>query len=171
MKIEKLDDDNFIVFLNKFYLKKNLFELKKNINIYFKDLFKVLNSFYNIEMIGYYNVRIFYDKIYGYILDIEKEGFDIDFCNYYDDHVDMRILINDPQIFLFKPYNNSLIDEKILKYCYLKKLDSDIYLVPKKTINQYQLGNLIENSIIIYGIRANEILNKCKTICTKEVFV
>lgn len=169
MKIEKLDDDNFIVFLNKLYLNKNLFELKKNLDIYFKNLFKTLNECYNIEIMGYYNIKIFRDKIYGYILNIEKE--DIDFYDYYDSHVDMRITINDDQKFIFKLNNQSVIDKEVLKYCHIRKLKDDVYLVPKRTINQYYLGYLVENSSIIYGVKADDIIKKSVDIKTNQIFV
>lgn len=169
MKIEKLNDDNFIVFLNKLYLNNNQFELKKDFEIYFKNLFKVLNKFYNIEIVGYYDIKIYCDKIYGYVLDIKKEK--IDFYDYYDDHIDMRITINNNQKFVFKINDNSVLDESTLKCSYLIQEKKNIYLIPKKTINQYSLGNIIENSVIIYGYLAEDIIKKGKDIKTKQVFV
>ena len=35
MKIEKLNDDNYIVFLNRFYIGNNNFELKKDFRLIF----------------------------------------------------------------------------------------------------------------------------------------
>lgn len=169
MKIEKLNEDNFIVFLNKLYLNNNEIELKKDFEIYFKKLFKVLNDFYNIEISGYYDIIIYCDKIYGYILDIKKEH--IDFYDYYDDHIDMKITINYNQKFVFKINDYSVLDEVTLNYCHVVKDKKTIYLMPKKTINQYALGNLIENSTIIYGDSAQIIVRKSKDVKTKQVFV
>lgn len=169
MKIEKLNDDNFIVFLNKLYLDSNQFELKKDFEINFKKLFSILNKFYNIEIIGYYDIKIYCDKIYGYVLNIKKE--ELDFYDYYDDHIDMKITINNNQKFIFRVNNSSVLDESVLKFCHLIKTDKQVYLIPKKTISQQKLGNVIENCTIIYGPIAEAIIKNSKAIKTKQVFV
>lgn len=169
MKIEKLNEDNFIVFLNKFYLKRNQFELKGNFQDCFKNLFKILNKFYDIELIGYYDIKIYCDKIYGYILDIKKEN--LEFYDYYDDHIDMKIEINNNQKFIYKLHNKSVLNESILYFCYISKVKDSIYLIPKKTINQYCLGNIIENSTVIYGTLADTIISKFEDVKTNQIFV
>lgn len=169
MKIEKLNDDSLIVFLNKFYIEKNNFSLKNNLENYFKKIFKILNDCYSIEIIGYYNIRIYRDKIYGYVLEMNKE--DLDFYNYYDTHIDMKITISNFDRFVFKLNSNSLLEKRLLNFCYLIKYDKDIYLIPKKTITQYYLGNLIENCKIIYGSKAREILENSERINSKYIFV
>ena len=169
MKIEKLNEDNFIVFLNKMYLKSNKLELKKDIENYFKCLFKKLNEFYNMEMSGYYDIKIYCDKIYGYVLDIKKE--EIDLYDYYDDHINMKIEIIDEQKFVFRIHDMSVLDKLILNYCHLLKLKDDLYLLPKKTINQYILGRIIENSSLIYGEISEKIISKAEELKIKQVFV
>lgn len=169
MKIEKLNEGNFIVFLNKLYLKNNKFELKQNLERYFKNLFKKLNQFYGIEVLGYYNIKIYCDKIYGYILDIKKE--DLDFYDYYDDHIDMRIEMSDSEKFIFKIMDHSVLKKDTLNYCHILKYKHNLYLVPKKTINQYILGKIIENCIFIYGKSSKQILLNAKEIKIKQVFV
>jgi len=169
MKIEKLNEDNFIVFLNKLYLKNNKFELKQDFERYFKNLFKILNQFYSIEVLGYYNIKIYCDKVYGYILDIKKE--ELDFYDYYDDHIDMRIEINDNEKFIFKVSDMSVLGREVLKYCHILKFKHNLYLVPKKTINQYVLGKIIENCTFIYGKSSKQILINAKEIKIKQVFV
>lgn len=169
MKIKKLSEDNFIVFLNKLYLNNNQFELKKDFEEYFKKLFKKLNDSYNIEISGYYDINIYSDKTYGYILDVKKEN--IDFYDYYNDHVDMKIVINDNQRFLFMINDMSVVTKETLKWCHILMLKRNIYLLPKKTINQYELGNLIENSSVIYGSEAENIIKVGKDLKTKQIFV
>lgn len=169
MKIEKLSEDNFIVFLSKLYLNNNQFELKKDFEEYFKKLFKKLNDSYNIEISGFYDINIYCDKTYGYILNVKNEN--IDFYDYYNDHVDMKIVINDNQRFLFRINDMSVITKKTLMCCHILKLKRNIYLLPKKTINQYELGNLIENSSVIYGSEAESIIKVGKDLKTKQIFV
>lgn len=169
MKLEKLNDDNLIVFLNKFYIDKYKFSLDKNLEECFKELFKVLSAYHGVEISGYYNISVYQDNIYGCILCIERE--DIDFYNYYDDHIDMKISIVKNNRFIFKVNDNSVIDKRLLKYIYLIIDNNDIYLMPKRTISQYDLGRIIENSKIIFGAKANDILDRCKYINTSKVFV
>lgn len=169
MKIEKLNDDNYIVFLNRLYIGNNNFELKKDFEEYFKNFFKILNSYYNIDVIGYYDIQIFCDNLYGYVLEIKREQ--MDFYDYYHDHIDMKIIINDKQKFIYKMKSNSTLNKEVLKFCYLRKLNNEIYLIPKKTITQIQLGNLLENSDIVYGDKALEIQNKTENVRTKQIFV
>ena len=76
MKLEKLNDGNLIVFLNKFNLNKSTLSIKDNLEEYFKNLFKILNNYYNIEIKGYYDISIYEDNIYGFIIDIKREDMD-----------------------------------------------------------------------------------------------
>lgn len=169
MKLEKLNDDNLIVFLNKFYVDKYKFSLIDDLEEYFRNMFKILGNYYNIDVKGYYDVTIYQDNIYGYILKINRE--DIDFYGYYDDHIDMKITILKNSKFIFKISDYSLIREDVLKYCYLGKYKGDLYLIPKKTINQYALGYIIENCKIIFGSDADEILSRYIQINTSKIFV
>lgn len=169
MKVEKLDDDKLIVFLNNIYLKKNNFILKNNIEKYFKDLFLKLNEFYDIKINGFYDIKIYQDKLFGIILELKKE--DIDFYGYYDDHIDMKIKIMNKEKFVFKLDKFNIIDSSIFRYCKLYILKNNLYIVPKKTISDILLGFLLENSTIIYGEEAYKIINRARLICSKKVFV
>lgn len=169
MKIERLSEDNFIVFLNNLYINNHKLQLNANFEECFKLLFKTLSNSYNIDISGYYDIKIYCDKLYGYILNIKRE--DLDFYDYYDEQIDMKISINEDQKFLFKLKDTSVLNKIILEYCYLFKDEKHVYILPKKTINQQLLGNIIENSEIIYGCAAQNILMRCKDIKTKQVFV
>ena len=169
MKLEKLSDDNLIVFLNSFCVDKYKFSIKDNLEDSFRNFLKRLNKYYNIETNGYYDIKIYQDNIYGFILDIKKE--DIDFYGYYDDHIDMKISILKDNKFVFEIDDYSLVDKDVLKDCHLLKQNKSLYFVPKQTINQYHLGYIVENCKIIYGTDANEILNRGEYINTNKVFV
>lgn len=169
MKLEKLSDDNLIVFLNRFYADKYQFSIENNLEDCFRNFFKILNNNYNIEINGYYDIKVYQDKIYGFILNIKRE--DVDFYSYYDDHIDMKISILKANKFVFKIDDYSLVNKDILKYCYLLKDNKNLFFIPKKTINQYYLGFIIENCKIIYGIEAKEILNRGENVNTSKIFV
>lgn len=169
MKIEKLDDDNLIVFLNNLYLKKNSFTLKNNLEKYFKSLFIKLNEFYDIEIKGFYNINIYQDKLFGIILEIKKE--DLDFYSYYDDHIDMKIRIMKKEKFVFVLDKFSMLNKNILDYCKIYKYNNSFYVIPKKTISDVNIGIILENSKILYGEDAYKIINKAKLINNKKLFV
>ena len=169
MKIEKLDDDNLIVFLNNLYLKKNSFTLKNNLEKYFKSLFIKLNEFYDIEIKGFYNINIYQDKLFGIILEIKKE--DLDFYSYYDDHIDMKIRIMKKEKFVFVLDKFSMLNKNILDYCKIYKYNNSFYVIPKKTISDVNICIILENSKILYGEDAYKIINKAKLINNKKLFV
>ncbi len=169
MKVEKLDDDKLIVFLNNIYLKKNNFTLKNNVEKYFKNLFLKLSEVYDIKIKGFYDITIYQDNLFGVILEINKE--DIDFYGYYDDHIDMKIKIMKKEKFVFKLDRFSMIDSSVLNYCKLYGFKKDLYIVPKKTISDLSLALLLENSKIIYGEEAYKIINHAHLIRSKKVFV
>ena len=83
----------------------------------------------------------------------------------------MKISILKNNKFIFKIDDYSLITKDTLSCGYLLKDSKSLYFVPKKNINQYCLGYVIENSKIVYGTKAREILNKGQYINTNKIFV
>ena len=168
MKLEKLNDDNLIVFLSKIYIDKHKISFNNDLEDNFKLIFKTLGSYYDIDMFGYYNITVYQDSIYGVVLCIKREN--IDFYNYYDDHIDMKISIIKNK-FVFKLNDNSIINEKVLKFTYLIIYNGGIYIIPKKTINDYDMGYILENSKLIFGAEATTVLDRCRYINTSKVFI
>lgn len=169
MKVEKLDDGKLIVFLNNLYLKKNSFSLKNNLEKYFKSLFIKLNEFYDIEIKGFYDINIYQDNLFGIILKLEKG--DLDFYDFYDDHIDMKIRIMKKEKFVFKLDKFSMLNKEILDYCRIYQYNNSFYVIPKRTLNDINIGFILENSKIIYGEDAYKIINKAKLINNKKLFV
>lgn len=169
MKIEKLSDDKLIVFLNNYYLKKHNISLKDNLEKCFKNLFLELNDFYDIEIKGFYNITIYQDSLFGIVLEIEKD--DLDFYGFYDDHIDMKIKIMKKEKFIFCLDKYALLDNSLLNFCKLYFYKNKFYVVPKKTISNINIGKLLENSEMLYGISALKILNKAHLINSKKLFV
>ena len=169
MKIEHIDENNIIVFLNKFKMKENATLSEQYLHDYFKKLFQKLKKDYQIDISGYYSITLYQDNVYGIIMDIRKEF--ADYFDYFDNQVDMKIDINKDYSFLYKLDRHSLLDSNIFPYLNLYTYKNEIYGRPKKTINQYLLGNLIENSIIVYGKDSMEIIKYGKKISSKYIFV
>ena len=162
MKIKIIDENNFIVFLNKYVYKDIDLTSKRDLEIKLKDLFQKLNNYYNVKVYGYYNVSIFIDNNYGFILEMEKE--DIDYMDYQDDQIDMRIVvINNTFLYLLDDILINNVDGAIYKY------KDKFYLKLNHDINNIEMGKLLENSNIIYN-KTNDII-KYGTLLKMDEFV
>ena len=73
MKIEKLSENRFQVYLNKFYIKEKELETDEDLEEYFKSFFLTLKNHYHISMEGFYIIQVYQDPFYGMVLQITKE--------------------------------------------------------------------------------------------------
>ena len=155
MKVSIEDENNFIVFLNN----KN-FNFKNNDDLeeQFKSIFNLIKSRYKLAVNGFYNIVVYKDDIYGMILVMEKE--DIEYFDYFDNQVEMRIVISPYNKFVYKVENNDLnfpsINCKICLYL------GNIYLIPNDNIKNIELSKILEYTTIIYGEEAEKILKFSK---------
>ena len=156
MKIEK-QDNNLIVFFNEKTAPKNInkIELEK----YFQKMFNKLNNIYNLDLKGNYEINIYKNK-YGVILEIKKE--EIEYFDYYDT-IDMHLNISKYNDILYKT-TNIIKDTNIYAY------KGEIYIEPIE-IEFNKLGQIIENSEIIYGEKAYNIKKRGKKLNTKDLKV
>ena len=156
MKIEK-QDNNLIVFFNEKTAPKNInkIELEK----YFQKMFNKLNNIYNLDLNGNYEINIYKNK-YGVILEIKKE--EIEYFDYYDT-IDMHLNISKYNDILYKT-TNIIKDTNIYAY------KGEIYIEPIE-IEFNKLGQIIENSEIIYGEKAYNIKKRGKKLNTKDLKV
>ena len=157
MKVSIENENNFIVFLNN-----NKFNLQDNdeLETRFKNIFNQIKLRYDIDVNGYYNIVVYKDDIYGMILSIEKE--DLDYLDYFDNQVEMRIVISPYDKFVYKLNNNDLnvpINNSDL-YNYL----GNLYIVPSSNINNVEFAMIMEYTTIIYGEEASKILKYSKKI-------
>lgn len=142
MKIEE-KDNNLIVFLNKKIAPKIDFSNKIDLERYFQKLFSKLNSIYELDLCGSYEINI-YNTDYGIILEIKSQ--DIEYYDYYSG-IDMKIAMSKYNDILYKINN---YNEELKQICEFYIYDGTIYASPKNDEFQ-KLGILIENSEIIYG--------------------
>lgn len=143
MKIEKYDN-KYIIYLNKDYKKINIKD-KINIENDFRELFLNLRKNYNIKLVGYYNIYIYENKYYGLVIEIENE--DLEYYDYFDDELDMKITILENQTFIYEILNDS--KEILSKYNIIKNKDK-LYVKLDSDISNIEMGILLENSKIIY---------------------
>lgn len=156
MKVSIIDDNNIIVFLNAFNIKNIDFNNKENIEKNFRELFLKLKYIYNLNIKGYYNINIYIDKVYGAILEIEHE--DIEYFDYYDNKIDMRVNVVSDAKFLYKIKDLFDLNEDILNNIVLYKFRNNLYVLLKENISFYKLGSLLEISDLVYGSKVDDIL-------------
>lgn len=157
MKIVNLDENCMTIFLNKFYLKELNFDVKQDLENYFKQLFLKLKRYYNIIISGYYNIDVYIDNNYGLVMNLTKE--DIEYYDYFDNQIDMRISIKNCR-FLY-----AIDDPLCLKWLN----NSDIYVYKDKfyldfndEISDAGMMCLLEFSEIIYDEQADVIRHSQK---------
>lgn len=144
MKIEKLSESRFQVYLNKFYIKEKELETDEDLEEYFKSFFLTLKNHYHISMEGFYIIQVYQDPFYGMVLQITKEDFD-----YFDlEVVDMRIRIKKVD-FLYRFHEEDGI-QKLSTFGDLYKDQDQIYLKITKPLDLYQLGMIEEFTTLIY---------------------
>lgn len=146
MSVKFIDDKEFDIYLKKSFIKDIDFNKKEELEIYFKRLFKILNNKYNIKVEGFYEITVYVDKFYGVILHLEKE--ELDYYDYFKNQVDMRIMTTDTE-FLY------LVDDiplNIINKIEIINNDDNIYIKIKKKLNDIEMMNLMENSIITYNV-------------------
>lgn len=161
MKILINDENNIIIFLNKIICYDLDLNDKDDLEDYFKKLFQNLKNNYNLNLNGYLILDIYIDKIYGYIIEIIKE--DLEYFDYFDNQVEMRIIINEDIEFLYKIDDILNLDKDLLKKVEIYKQKDNFYLSLRKNINNLELGQILEQSDIIYK-NTDDIFNYGKLI-------
>lgn len=155
MKVSIEDENNFIVFLNN---KKFNFEDKEKLEDYFKEIFNEIKKRYNFEVSGYYDIVVYNDKLYGMILTMKKEEFE--YYDYFDNQVEMKIVISPYNEFIYKLENNDLNIK--LNNCDIFLYKGNIYILPNKDIKNIEFGYILEYTTVIYGHEAEEIIKNVK---------
>ena len=116
MKIKFVNDNYFIVYLNKFYYTFD----KNTIESCLSKILKRIKKIYNIEVYSTFNIECFINDNYGVIMVIERE---YDAFNIYSKKADLNIKFYDNSLFLYE------IDDYFLKS---KIDDACIYIYKNK---------------------------------------
>lgn len=155
MHITFLDNDNFIIYLNKNLIKNVDFDNNVEIENYFKKLFLNLKKIYSININGYYDIKIYKDKMYGIVIEVENE--EIEYMDLFDNQVEMSIeVINDNFIYKIDDYFFLKDKKNISIFRYKNK----IYLNINGNIALNDYLKLIEFGSILYGEKAKDIVKK-----------
>ena len=144
MKIDVMDN-KIIIYLKKEIIGNMDFNNVEILEDYFRKLIIKLNNLYNINIEGFYIIKVFIDKIYGIVLEMEPE--DIDYCPI--NQIEMRIM-QEHETFLYEidsPFEIDNTDIFIKDFKYYLKINSNI--------KYKDYISILENSHIIYKNTAN----------------
>lgn len=159
MKIVNLDNNCMTIFLNKYYLNDINFDIKKDLESYFKNLFLKLKKYYDINICGYYNIDVYIDNKYGLIMKLTKE--EIEYYDYFDNQIDMRITLSNNK-FLYNVNDPFIFDDIINYNLYLYKGKYYIDLIGE--ISDSIMMKLIEFSDVVFDDEVDSIRKSSKII-------
>ena len=135
-------NDKVIIYVKKDNLHDIDFTNIEILESYFQELLKRLKDYYDIKIVGFYNIKVYIDDIYGIVLELENEN--IDYGDYYD-QVEMRIIPIYTN-FLYKV--NDILNIKDSNI-YLYK--NDIYLKLSKNILLKDYYLVMDQAKIVYN--------------------
>ena len=161
MKIITMDLDSIVLYLSDmdFSLEENIDELESK----FRDIFLKLRNLYNIDIEGYYKIDIYKDMYYGMIVEIKKE--ELDYFDYFDNQIEMRISIHEENSILYEFDDFFSIDYSLLSKMNFYMYRDKIYGEVKDEISKIEGAHLQEQCIsIIYGSITKYILQKKNNI-------
>lgn len=141
MRFEVLDD-KYLFFTNKIYS----FDEEKDISMFLKDMFLMINEVFSLELFGYFKVDIFIDVKIGVFVEISK----LDDYISYSKKIDTKVIINRNN-FYFKTNDLSLIYQ--YEPIYIK--DNYYYVSTKDVDNVLDLFDFCE---IEYNVNDLELI-------------
>lgn len=147
MKIEVSGKDDYVIFLNRSYLRNVNFSEKDDVIIFIKDFLLKLKSYLCLR--GFYKVKVFPQDKIGMFLELLKLD-DMDLSN----NLDLRIIVMQEEKFFFETDDYDLI-----KNCNNKRYyEGHFYCV----VDDYfdELLEKVEFGRFIYGKEVINLLNK-----------
>jgi hypothetical protein len=156
-----INDDNIVIFLGKNYLNNIDITDKVKIETSVLALINKIKTKYNLDFSGYYNADLYKDDNYGIIISIKKEQ--LEYLEYFNNQLELNVEVIE-DAFLYKVEDIFKINPQLLKKFIIYKIKDNIYLKAKDKISNIELGMILENSTIIYGREARNIIYKSKIV-------
>ena len=164
MKKIFVDEFNTILHLNKKEIQNFKLDDHESLEDYFKDLFLKLKQ-NDISIGGYYQIKIYQDNDYGLIVELEKE--DLDNYGYFEDQIDMRLVVMPNKKFMYLLNDQFLLNDEILNKLDIYLYKNQTIALMKESLNEIELGILLEHASILYKDDSNLILKNAKR-CLKN---
>lgn len=141
------EDNHILVYLPKCDINEKSFEDLSYIEEYFREIFLKIKQKYNIELSGFYFVNVYIDLINGIILEIEEEQ--LEFIEYYDDAIDMKIVIHQEE-FLYETSDVLNLPNDFKKNFNIYYYQNRWYLKLKNKMDDNVWYQILEYTKIIY---------------------
>lgn len=148
MKIHFFDKENMMIYLNKHYTKTIDLDSQDELEDYFKQLFLRLHQYYDISLHGYYNIILYCDRYYGMVIHLSKE--EIDYYNYFDKEIDMRIVIDKTNQFLYQIDDYFALPTELQKKITIYYYRDHFYVKVKRELTDIEFAILLEQAILHY---------------------
>ncbi len=142
MRLEMIDNDSYVVFVNNLYFKVEDFSDKQKLTEIIKELLTRLSDSYMLTFKGYYKVIIYNHELVGSYLKLEKlEDFLVDVTT-----VDIRVIayLNEKFFIEFDDYD--MISKSVEGYFY-----NDKYYVDIDHFNKDDILCFFDYGRIVYG--------------------
>lgn len=152
MRVEKISEDLYNIFINKLYFKDIDLTNKIELISIIKELLNKIETRYRLNLNGFYKIKVYPKKEIGVYLNVIK----ID-DNEFSSGADFRIVIYQNEKFFLETDNYEILDKNKMKMYYDNKFYIDIDDI--KDIN-----SIIDMGNIIYGKEAKTMLNESKKI-------
>lgn len=155
-------DDNFITM----FLTNISFDLSDDTEVLeerFRQIFVKLKEIYDLEIEGYYGIDVYIDPCFGIVVEMESE--DLEYFDYFDNQVEMRIVLHTDIPILYE-FDDVLDIPELL----LIKLDvffdnNKYYGQTKKKLENLEIGYLLEMSKnILYNHNNKNIIRSEKKL-------
>lgn len=150
------ENDEIKVYLNKEYTNKidvnNISELEEYLS---RILFRLKHD-YQIEISGYYELKVLYDEFYGIVIILKRHNFEYD--DLFESQVDLDLNINKTNFFLYEIDDLFVIDDNLLKKVVIYIYKQKLYLKLISNIETLEMGRLLEFSNLICGDKVNKSL-------------
>ncbi len=146
MKVILCDESHYEIFLNSFFSFS--IDNKEKLEQELKQIFLKLESYYHINVNGFYHVTLYHDSNTGVVLEVEKE--DMDYYPFSTHEIELRIQIEREHPFLYKLEDYYLLTPSLLKKGEVYYYQNAFYYFIKKPLKELEKIYLFEYSIIDY---------------------
>lgn len=147
LKIDVINN-KYIIYLNNFTINTINFNKQDDLEMSFKNLFKLLKENYNMDINGYYSINVFIDRYYGAIIEIIKEEFE--YLDYFDSYDTVAMRIKKQELDFLYHVDDYFFAKNFLNKLSIHTYNNNIYLKIIKKLSAKEFNQLLEMSEIMY---------------------
>ena len=150
MKIEVIDKNNNIFFINRSYLDEEDLKDKDNVILTVKDFMQVYKN--KLHLRGFYKVKVYLNRNIGMFLDIIRLE-EVELSNV----VDLRVIVNMNDKIYFETDDYFILPSDATIYYYNNKFYCDVSFIDN-------VLDIVEFGRFLYGDRLLDILDCAKVV-------